>query len=774
VRIEEQRRQMGSTPYVTLYLFAAFVAVAVAMFAWQRRYYRGGRPFAFTMLALGFWLACQGLALSTDDPHIAIGWTLLEYGGIVVIGPLYLLIAIAYSGQWRQLNRVARSLLFVPPLIFFIIALTTLSTGLWWRDVVIDNSGYMYLVIQRGPVFWIHTIYSYACIMVGIGLFVYAVLFAPPLHRYQSAVMLASAAIPVIGNIAYLFFAFRVPALDDPTPFLLLMMGLIVYYATLRYQMLDLAPIAEREVFASLPDGVIVLDTQGNVASINQLAAHLLAVSEARPLGKHLRSMLPPALSDSEFAHGLRAVQNARTYQCNVAEGHGERGLEIRVRPLPAANGRPAGALLVVRDTTQRLHIEQARSRHINELNLISSIARAANTAVETKELLETLVHTLVASGVWQRVVIGLNDRAEGCIGTIVDSAREDQALLELVSDHDPYTEAFAPLHQRIALRLTPDDPPFTATPAAAWMRRAGMNSVLVVPLIQLEERLGLLFLVEQAADSSISDPMRLAETIGQLVTDAIVRIHLYEEVRRANQLKTSFLASVSHELRTPLTSITGYIDLLGRGIYGSLPERAKEPLAFVRYSSTALLTQINDILDFTRMEAGHLRVDLQPVEPLHAISNVVGVLQPQVRERGLQLKLDIQPGLPLVMANTARIEQVLTNLVSNAIKFTDRGLITVSAQSQGAFVRISVRDTGIGIAAENLAVIFEEFRRVEHQGRRYGGTGLGLAISRHLVELMGGTLSVESELGNGSVFHLDLRAVLIPVVEPATVMARP
>ncbi|NJM07854.1 PAS domain-containing protein, partial [Candidatus Gracilibacteria bacterium] len=472
---------MGSTPYVTLYLFAAFVAIALAMFAWQRRYYRGGRPFALTMAALGFWLACQGLALASDNPRIAIGWTLVEYGGIVVIGPLYLLIAIAYSGQWRNVDAVARYVLFIPPLIFYGIALTTMSTGLWWRDVELDSSGYMYLVIERGPVFWMHTVYSYGCILTGIGLFVYAVLFAPPLHRYQSAVMLASAMIPVAGNVAYVFFAVRVPAIDDPTPFLLLMMGLIVYYATLRYQMLDLAPIAEREVFASLPDGVVVLDTQGNVASINQLATRLLAVTEARPLGKHLRSMLPPALSTSEFAHGLRFVQSGRTYQCNVAEGERERGLEIRVRPLPAANGRQAGSLLVVRDTTQRLQIEQARSRHINELNLISSIARAANTAVETSDLLDTLVHTLVGSGVWQRVVIGLNDEAHGCITTIVDSQHEDQALLELCRDPKPYIDVFAPLCQRIVLRLTPDDAHFTATPAAEWMRNNAMHSVLVV-----------------------------------------------------------------------------------------------------------------------------------------------------------------------------------------------------------------------------------------------------------------------------------------------------
>jgi signal transduction histidine kinase len=235
------------------------------------------------------------------------------------------------------------------------------------------------------------------------------------------------------------------------------------------------------------------------------------------------------------------------------------------------------------------------------------------------------------------------------------------------------------------------------------------------------------------------------------------VRTRLYDEVRQADQLKAAFLASVSHELRTPLTSIIGYVDMLQKGIYGEPSERMRDPLVYMRQSSMALLRMINDILDFSRAQAGHLKVELQPTNLLNCVANVVGQLRPQLAERGLGFELDVPTGLPPVRANPARLEQVLTNLLSNAVKFTERGQISVCAAQIGETVRLQVRDTGVGIAPEDQALIFQEFRRVETPGRRVGGTGLGLAISRRILELMGATITVESALGEGSTFTIEL-----------------
>jgi signal transduction histidine kinase len=299
-----------------------------------------------------------------------------------------------------------------------------------------------------------------------------------------------------------------------------------------------------------------------------------------------------------------------------------------------------------------------------------------------------------------------------------------------------------------------------------------GLQQALVVPLVLQGTPLGVLMMGSGAARAVSPTMTHLAETVGELITDAAVRTGLYEEVRAADQLKSSFLATISHELRTPLTSIIGYLEMLQRGLYGPLDSRIVEPLGYMREASGTLLRLITDVLDFSRMEAGQLKVDLSPVEPLRAIRSVMGQLQPQAHERNLELRADLPEQLPLVYANSSRLEQVISNLISNAVKFTEVGTITVSAQATDNRLRICVRDTGIGIATEDQQAIFQEFRRVNHGDRHYSGAGLGLAISRRLTELMGGSIGVESALGSGSTFFVELPTITLSADSPPTVMA--
>src|SRR5262249_14270062 len=151
----------------------------------------------------------------------------------------------------------------------------------------------------------------------------------------------------------------------------------------------------------------------------------------------------------------------------------------------------------------------------------------------------------------------------------------------------------------------------------------------------------------------------------------------------------------------TPLSSIVGFINMLEQGVFGELPEQVHEPLAHMHYSSMVLLRLINDILDLSKIAAGYLTIDLEPVDLAPLIRDVVGALQPQIQERGLVVTVAIDPDLPQVQANSARLAQVLTNLLANAIKFTERGSIIVRAIGDGERVRFSVADTGIGIAPE-------------------------------------------------------------------------
>jgi signal transduction histidine kinase len=237
---------------------------------------------------------------------------------------------------------------------------------------------------------------------------------------------------------------------------------------------------------------------------------------------------------------------------------------------------------------------------------------------------------------------------------------------------------------------------------------------------------------------------------------------HEIEETGRqlavASQHKSEFLANMSHELRTPLNAILGYTELIQDNIYGQVPDKIREVLDRVQSSGRHLLGLINDVLDLSKIEAGRLTLSIADYSMKEVVQTVVMATEALVAEKKLALRIAISEHLPLGEGDERRITQVLLNLVGNAIKFTEAGEIAVQAIAADGAFHVSVRDTGPGIAAEDQQRIFEEFQQVDSSStREKGGTGLGLSISKKIIELHGGRIWVESELGRGSTFRFTL-----------------
>ena len=237
----------------------------------------------------------------------------------------------------------------------------------------------------------------------------------------------------------------------------------------------------------------------------------------------------------------------------------------------------------------------------------------------------------------------------------------------------------------------------------------------------------------------------------------------LYRELETASRHKSEFLANMSHELRTPLNAIIGFSQVLRDGLFGEVNAKQEEYLEDILTSGHHLLALINDVLDLSKVEAGQVQLELAPFSIEDALERGVSMVREQATRNGVQVTLHANDGLHVVTGDERRVRQVIFNLLSNAVKFTSAGgSVDVTATRANGEVRVSVADTGPGITEDDLGRIFEEFQQTEAGARQHEGTGLGLALSKRFVEMHGGRIWCDSEVGKGSTFVFTIPAAAV------------
>jgi len=293
----------------------------------------------------------------------------------------------------------------------------------------------------------------------------------------------------------------------------------------------------------------------------------------------------------------------------------------------------------------------------------------------------------------------------------------------------------------------------------------SGVRAILAVPMVREGHLIGCLAVTRNQPGDFPAETIDLLRTFATQSALAIQNARLFHEIEdkgrqleAASRHKSEFLANMSHELRTPLNAVIGFSEVLAERMFGELNEKQEEYLKDIYASGQHLLSLINDILDLSKIEAGRMELEVADFDLPVAIDNALILVRERAGRRGIALHQAVDAHLGSIRADERKIKQILLNLLSNAIKFTpEGGRIEVQAVPGDGTVEVSVRDTGVGIAPEDHEAVFEEFRQVGTADKKVEGTGLGLALSRKFVELHGGRIWVESEVGKGSTFTFSL-----------------
>ena len=496
---------------------------------------------------------------------------------------------------------------------------------------------------------------------------------------------------------------------------------------------------------------------------------------------------IPDVEVDPEYAH--QALRRAVGFRSSLCVPMMREGAPIGVIAVARAQAGPFSdnqiALLKTFADQAVIAVENVRlfqelrarttelTRSVEQLTALGEVGRAVSSTLDVETVLETIVmraNQLAGTAgctIWEYDELREEFRLRA---SHYADARDAAALpapggVTTVPKGQGLTTRVMELRQPVQIPDIAVEGAYES-PVRTVFIDAGHRALLGVPLVSEDEVIGVLAVTSKTPGEFAPEIVRLLRTFATQSALAIQNARLFHEVQDKSRLleaasrhKSEFLANMSHELRTPLNAILGFSEVLAERMFGEVNEKQAEYLQDILSSGRHLLSLINDILDLSKVEAGRLELELGRFHLPTALDNALTLVRERATRHGITLTQTVDPGVGDIVADERKVKQILLNLLANAVKFTpEGGRVGLTAAAADGVITIAVSDTGIGIAPEDQAAIFEEFRQVGREdARKQEGTGLGLTLAKKFVELHGGRIGVHSHVGQGSTFTFTL-----------------